>query len=246
MVDLEHVLQNVADGSLDVQAARRRLEGFTRLDNFARIDTVREDRKTIPEVVLAEGKSPRQVTEIATGFLTETCHVIVSRVDEATKAELQTIDAEGEWYHESNLMVLRGDDYTPPERRGTIAVLSGGTSDIPIAQEGVVVAQEMGCDVETIYDVGVAGIHRLLGEVGDLDKFDALVVAAGREGALPTVVAGMVNAPVIGLPVSVGYGYGGDGESALMSMLQSCSVLSVVNIDAGFVAGAQAAQIART
>jgi NCAIR mutase (PurE)-related protein len=245
MVDLNNVLHAVADGELTVAEARHQLEGFTRVDDFARLDTIREGRKSIPEVVLGEGKNPDQVVEIARDFLAEVDHVMISRVDDEMRRELQTLEADTEWHDDSRMMVLRTDDYQQPEQHGRVAVLSGGTSDVPVAEEAAVIAREMGCEILTMYDVGVAGIHRLLSEVEDLDKYDCLIVAAGREGALPTVVAGLVDAPVIGLPVSIGYGYGGDGESALMSMLQSCSVLSVVNIDAGFVAGAQAAQIAR-
>lgn len=246
MVDIERILNDVADGTIDVSEGLRQIEGFTRVDDFARIDTLRRGRKTIPEVVLSEGKQAHHVVKIVEEFLADESHVIVSRTDESTRAALETIDAAVTHYEASDMMVFQTDTYSPPPTEGSIAVLSGGTGDIPVAEEAVVIATEMGCDVETFYDVGVAGIHRLLGELDDLNAFDCVVVAAGREGALPTVVAGLVDTPVIGLPVSIGYGYGSDGESALMSMLQSCSVMSVVNIDAGFVAGAQAAQIART
>ncbi|MDY6779380.1 MAG: nickel pincer cofactor biosynthesis protein LarB, partial [Halobacteria archaeon] len=174
-------------------------------------------------------------------------HLLLTRVDEESKealTDLESVD-ESDWHPRSRLLVLRSDGYSPPEMDGNVGVVTAGTSDIPAAEEAAVTACEMGCDVETVYDVGVAGVHRLLGEVDRVGSSDAVVVAAGREGALPPVVAGLVDAPVIGLPVSVGYGYGGEGEAALMGMLQSCSVLSLVNIDAGFVAGAQAAQIAR-
>lgn len=245
MVDLDEVLRAVADGELTVAEAKQQVEGFTRVDDFARLDTIREGRKSIPEVVLGEGKNPGQVVEIARGFLADADHVVISRVDDETRRELETLEADAGWHDDARMMVLSTDDYRPPESNGRVAVLTGGTSDVPVAEEAAVIASEMGCEVRTMYDVGVAGIHRLLGDVEDLNGCDCVVVAAGREGALPTVVAGLVDAPVIGLPVSVGYGFGGGGESALMSMLQSCSVLSVVNIDAGFVAGAQAAQIAR-
>ncbi len=150
-----------------------------------------------------------------------------------------------DWSQQSRTLVLRTADYDLPAADGTVAVLTGGTADIPIAEEAAVTAREMGCNVDTVFDIGVAGIHRMIAERHQFDDADCVVVAAGREGALPTVVAGMVDAPVIGLPVSIGYGAGADGEAALLGMLQSCTVLSVVNIDAGFVAGAQAAQIVR-
>ncbi len=124
--------------------------------------------------------------------------------------------------------------------------MTAGTADVGVAEEARVVAREMGCEVVAIYDVGVAGIHRLMPQIEKLKErgVGAVVVAAGREGTLPTIVAGLIDAPVIGVPVSTGYGAGGGGEAALLSMLQSCSVISVVNIDAGFVAGAFAARIA--
>jgi NCAIR mutase (PurE)-related protein len=128
---------------------------------------------------------------------------------------------------------------------GKVGILAAGTADMPAAEEARVVAEEMGCTVLFEYDVGVAGIHRLFPCLERMADVDAFVVAAGREGTLPAVVAGLVEAPVIGLPVSTGYGLGGSGRAALYSMLQSCSVLTVVNIDAGFVAGAYAAKIAR-
>ena len=129
---------------------------------------------------------------------------------------------------------------------GRVGILSAGTADIAVAEEAKVIAEEMGCSAAAVYDVGVAGIHRLFPELSKLVEggVDALVVAAGREGTLPAIVAGLVDVPVIGVPVSTGYGAGGKGEAALLSMLQSCTVLTVVNIDAGFVAGAFAARIA--
>jgi len=245
-MDLEAILEAVAAGDRSVHEARRDLEGFTRVDDFARLDTERADRAGIPEVVLGEGKTPEQLVAIAESFLAEQGHVVLTQVPADAVPDLEALADAADWHERSNLLVLRIDDHEPPTCDGTVAVLSGGTSDLPVAEEAAVTAREMGCSVTTAFDVGVAGIHRTLAEVGDLDEADSIVVAAGREGALPTVVAGLVDVPVIGLPVSVGYGHGGDGEAALAGMLQSCTVLSVVNIDAGFVAGAQAAQIART
>jgi NCAIR mutase (PurE)-related protein len=128
---------------------------------------------------------------------------------------------------------------------GTVAIITAGTADIRVAEEAKVIAEEMGCRVQTAYDVGAAGIHRLFPALKSVIGADVFIVAAGREGTLPSVVAGLVNRPVIGIPVSTGYGYMGEGKAALASMLQSCSVLAVVNIDAGFVAGAFAARIAQ-
>ncbi|MGM0398620.1 MAG: nickel pincer cofactor biosynthesis protein LarB [Halobacteriota archaeon] len=242
---MQELLEAVAAGERTVEEARRALDGYTRVDDFARLDTGRADRAGIPEVVLGEGKSTDQLRAIAESFLDDRGHVVLTRVDDAAVESLAALADESDWYPDSNVLVLRTAVYEPPECEGTVAVVSGGTSDVPVAEEAAVTAREMGCTVETYYDVGVAGIHRVLSEADALAAADSIVVAAGREGALPTVVAGLVDVPVIGLPVSIGYGHGGDGEAALAGMLQSCTVLSTVNIDAGFVAGAQAAQIAR-
>jgi NCAIR mutase (PurE)-related protein len=141
-------------------------------------------------------------------------------------------------------MTLIGTDIRGLETGGIVGIITAGTSDIRVAEEARVVAEEMGCRVLTAYDVGAAGIHRLFPALQDLLEAKVLVVAAGREGTLPAIVAGLVDRPVIGVPVSTGYGYMGKGEAALASMLQSCSVIAVVNIDAGFTAGALAARIA--
>ena len=244
-MDVEALLEAVAAGETSVADARAQLEGYTRVDDFARLDTGRSARNGVPEVVLGEGKSPGQVADIVAEFLAEQDRVVVSRASDDQRAALAALDATLEWHDRAGLAVVATYGADPPEAAGRVAVVTGGTADVPVAEEAAVVAREMGRAVSTHYDVGVAGIHRLLGEVEDIDAADCTVVAAGREGALATVVAGLVDTPVVGLPVSVGYGHGGGGEAALSSMLQSCAVLSVVNIDAGVVAGAQAAQIAR-
>jgi hypothetical protein len=132
----------------------------------------------------------------------------------------------------------------PKRTGGLVAVITAGTSDIRVAEEAKVIAEEMGCQVQTAYDVGAAGIHRLFPALKPLVDANVFIVCAGREGTLPAVIAGLVDRPVIGVPVSTGYGFMGEGKAALASMLQSCSVLAVVNIDAGFTAGAFAARIA--
>lgn len=244
-MDLESLLESVAAGDTPVEEARERIEGYTRVGDFARIDTGREDRAGVPEIVLAEGKSPDQVADIVEQFLADVDRVVVSRADEAHGSALESLDGHLEWNVDAGIAVVASSESEPPDAEGRVAIVTGGTADVPVAEEAAIVAREMGRKVSRHYDVGVAGIHRLLGEVDALNEADCTVVAAGREGALATVVAGLVDAPVIGLPVSVGYGHGGDGEAALASMLQSCAVLTTVNIDAGVVAGAQAAQIAR-
>lgn len=246
MVDIEDILERVAAGDLPVGEAHDRIVGYTAVGDFARLDSSRARRTGFPEVILGEGKPPDQLAAIARAQLDESGHVILTRVEEAGRARLEGLAADVDWHERSGVLVLRSSDFDYSDPEGTVAVISGGTSDLPVAEEAAVVARELGCAVETRYDIGVAGVHRLLVEVDDLAAADCLVAAAGREGSLPTVAAGLVDTPVIGLPVSTGYGYGGGGEAALLGMLQSCTVLSVVNIDAGFVAGAQAARIARS
>ncbi|KUK70538.1 MAG: 1-(5-phosphoribosyl)-5-amino-4-imidazole-carboxylate (AIR) carboxylase [Methanocalculus sp. 52_23] len=148
-----------------------------------------------------------------------------------------------EFYRDARIVIL-SNGTEKPINSGTVGIITAGTSDIRVAEEARIIAEEMGCRTLTAYDVGAAGIHRLFPALQSLGDADAYVVCAGREGTLPSVVAGLVGRPVIGVPVSVGYGYMGKGEAALASMLQSCAVLTVVNIDAGFTAGAFAAQIA--
>lgn len=211
-----------------------------RVEDFARLDLDREDRTGIPEIVLAEGKSDAQLGAIVRAFATGAARVLVSRLDPARVHVLAGLAHE---YHADARFAVVGDG-DAPRRGGRVAIVAAGTADVRVAEEARLVAHELGADVETFYDVGVAGLHRLLDIVPDLRRADAVVVCAGREGALATVVGGLVSAPVIGVPVSVGYGHGAAGEAALSSMLQSCAPISVVNIDAGVVAGAQAAKIA--
>jgi hypothetical protein len=147
-------------------------------------------------------------------------------------------------YRDVGQVLILSTGSVPETTGGVVAVITAGTSDIRVAEEAKVIAEEMGCAVRTAYDVGAAGIHRLFPALQPLLDADVFIVCAGREGTLPAVVAGLVDKPVLGVPVSTGYGYMGKGEAALASMLQSCSVIAVVNIDAGFTAGAFAARIA--
>lgn len=217
--------------------------------DVARPDFSRETRKGVPEVILAEGKEQADVVEIVRRFLSGTGRAIVSRVSpslldllkqEFPQAQLHT-------YSASKTVVLREPGCDVPKTGGKVGIITAGTSDIPVAEQSKIVALEMGCEVMASYDVGVAGIHRLflpLKQMMDAGV-DVVIVAAGMDGALPSVVAGLVDVPVIGLPTSVGYGMGGKGVSALLSMLQTCSPgLVVVNIDNGVGAGATAALIA--
>jgi len=245
--ELETLLGRVASGDVDPEEAADRLRGVGRVGDVARVDTRQGERTGIPEVVETERKTAEDLRDIARELLEGSGLAILADVDEGTRGSLTDLDAaaDAEWFDRSRTLVLRGPGYEPSAERGTVGVVTAGTSDVPVAEEAVVLATEMGCAVETLYDVGVSGIRRLLAELDTLRECDVVVVAAGREGALATVVAGLVAVPVIGLPVGTGSGYGGNGEAALLGMLQSCTYLTVVNVDAGFVAGGQAALVAR-
>jgi NCAIR mutase (PurE)-related protein len=217
----------------------------------ARPDFARLERKGVPEVVIAERKTVEQSLAIAQQFLDATGRAILSRVPAELETRLRTQfadQAEMEWLPAPRAAVLRRPGMEPPQTGGRVGVLTAGTSDIPWAEEAALLCREMGCEVHTVYDVGVAGIHRLWEPLHRvLDEFgaDALIVAAGMDGALPSVVSGLVDVPVIGLPTSVGYGLGGSGEAAILSMLQTCAPgMAVVNIDNGIGAGAIAGLIA--
>ncbi len=219
--------------------------------HIARPDFDRLRRKGVPEIILADRKSVEDSLAIARQFLAAEGRAILSRVPEALEQRLRedfAAEATLEWYPAARAAVLRRAGSDRPAAGGRVGILTAGTSDIPRAEEAALVCREMGCEVATVYDVGVAGLHRLfdpLERLLDEEQVDVLVVAAGMDGALPSVVSGLVPVPVIGLPTSVGYGLGGGGVTALLSMLQTCSPgLSVVNIDNGVGAGAIAGLIA--
>ncbi len=216
---------------------------------FAELDLLREHRKGAPEIVWTVNKTIPQCLEIARQFLQRTGRAILSRVSPELQAALDAEfgSAAYEWYAASCTAIIRGGHQTPATG-GRVGILTAGTSDQPRAEEAAIVCQEMGCDVYPFYDVGVAGLHRLFGPLQSLlseHDVDVIIVAAGMDGALPSVVSGLVDIPVIGLPTAVGYGMGGQGEAALLTMLQTCSPgLTVVNIDNGVGAGVTAALMA--
>ncbi|HQD25696.1 MULTISPECIES: nickel pincer cofactor biosynthesis protein LarB [Methanoculleus] len=245
---IRDILRMYRNGEVSEDEAVGALEGLRIeiIDGMARIDAGRSVRCGIPEVVLAEGKEPEAFAEIMLTQVKAAGRSVATRVSpEHLKALENRLPPEIRMEHrEAARAVILSTGAEPVRHGGTVAILTAGTSDIPVAEEARLIAEEMGCEVRTAYDVGVAGIHRLFSAIRDLIPADVFIVAAGREGTLPAIVAGLVDRPVIGVPVSTGYGYMGGGEAALASMLQACSVLAVVNIDAGFTAGAFAAQIA--
>jgi pyridinium-3,5-biscarboxylic acid mononucleotide synthase len=221
--------------------------------DFARPDFQRAKRKGVPEVILADGKSVEHALRITRLFLDRNGRAILSRVscelEERLRQEFgSALDIEFEWYETARAVVLRKPGAVVLDTGGRVGILTAGTSDLPAAEEAAMVCREMGCRVHTTFDVGVAGLHRLfdpLTEMLDEHRVDVLIVAAGMDGALPSVVSGLADVPVIGLPTAVGYGMGGDGVAALYSMLQTCAPgMAVVNIGNGVGAGAMAGLIA--
>ncbi len=247
---MRDILEAVAAGELSPAEAEADLRGYATGD-AGRFDAAREERSGVPEAVLGEGKTAHEVSDLAETALETTGHAIATRLDEAAIGEVRRHlarthpGARFQLDERAGVLVVHAEDYERPSLAAGVAVVSAGTADAVPAGEAAMVAREMGAEVERIRDVGVAAIARLTDSLERLRRHDTVVVAAGREGALPTVVAGLVDVPVIGLPVSTGYGQGGDGEAALLGMLQSCTALTVVNVDAGFTAGAQAGLIAR-
>jgi len=245
---MRDILDAVAAGELSPETAEARLAGYVTGD-AGRFDAAREQRSGVPEAVLATGKTTTEVTDLVETSLATTGRAIVTRADDATAAAVgDRVDpaVTVRYDDRSGVVIVHGPDFERPDLNAAVGVVTAGTSDAVPAGEAAAVAGEMGATITRVDDVGVASLARLTDQVGRLREQDVLVVAAGREGALPTVVAGLVDVPVVGLPVSTGYGYGGGGDAALAGMLQSCTVLSVVNVDAGFTAGAQAGLVART
>lgn len=248
---MREILEGVADGDLSPTEAEAELRGYARTE-AGRFDAAREARTGIPEAIFAEGKTPAEVAAMTATAVETTGSALVTRIDgeslDACRSLLEEDFPEAHIDHDerARTLVVHGFDYEPPDLDATVGVVTAGTVDAKAAGEAAVVAAEMGATVERIDDVGVAGIARMFDNIDEIRAVDALVVAAGREGALPTVIAGLVDVPLIGLPVSSGYGHGGNGEAALAGMLQSCTPIMAVNIDAGFAAGAQAGLIARS
>lgn len=243
---LKTILTEVRDGQLAIEVALDILKGWpTEVIDCAHLDHHRRLRTDIPEVIYGENKSAEQIIEIATRMLHHGYSVMATRVDAEKAAQVcQALPALV--YHGQARMLVGAHETGEDKGRGLIAVLAAGTSDIGVAEEASVTALTLGHRVERAFDVGVAGIHRLLAHKRLLDSAAVLVVVAGMEGALPSVVAGLVNKPIIAVPTSVGYGTGLGGVAALMGMLNCCAPgVAVVNIDNGFGAGCMAAAINR-
>ncbi len=244
---LKMILTEVRDGQLPIDVALEVLKGWpSEVIDGAHLDHHRRLRTEIPEVIYGENKTAGQIVEIARRMLRHGYAVMATRVD-AEKADLVCQAVPELSYHASARMLVGNQANIAADKgRGVIAVLAAGTSDIPVAEEVCLTAVCLGHCVEKAFDVGVAGIHRLFAHKNLLDNAAVLVVVAGMEGALPSVVAGLVDKPIIAVPTSIGYGTGLGGVAALMGMLNSCAPgVAVVNIDNGFGAGCMAAAINR-
>ncbi|MDP3065387.1 MAG: nickel pincer cofactor biosynthesis protein LarB [Methanobacteriaceae archaeon] len=251
---MRDILQQVRDGKISLKEAEKKLKTMQimELADFAKLDTGRDVRTGFPEAVFAEGKEDRELIKIikscapgggvlVTRLIPERYGAIKPYID-----ELESLNLEIEYNSRARILVVKDRE---TEKIGKIGIITAGTCDIPVAEEARVVAEEAGCQVIFSYDVGVAGIHRLFSQVGKMleEEVKTIIVVAGMEGALPSVVAGLVDVPVIGVPTSVGYGVGEGGFAALNAMLQSCAPgIAVVNIDNGFGAAVFAATLVRS
>ena len=244
---LTDLIDQVAAGEIDPATAKERLLGALRAQpyedlGFARVDHHRSLRQGFPEVILGLGKTPSQIAAIAAEIVARGSTLLVTRATEAAYEAVRAKVPDANYHADACLITLRQQDVSPGH--GTIIVAAAGTSDLPVAEEAARTAELMGNDVTRLYDVGVAGLHRLLGERERLSAARVIIVVAGMEGALPSVIAGLVSAPVIAVPTSIGYGASFGGIAALLGMLNSCaSGVSVVNIDNGFGAASIASLI---
>ncbi|MFX1578418.1 MAG: nickel pincer cofactor biosynthesis protein LarB [Promethearchaeota archaeon] len=254
MTSTRDILNKLAAGKISTEEAEKELKALalTKIGDISMVDANRQERSGVPEVVFAETKTIESLNQIVRALVEKNEVVLLTRM---TKEKLEGIqkahpnlsfDSQGEENHLTVLVCSK--TWSEPKKEGKIAILTAGTSDVVYARETEAVARLMGVETISFYDVGVAGIHRLIEPIQKIvdEEVDAVVVLAGMEGALPTVVASLIDVPVIGVPVPTGYGYGGKGETALASMLQSCSPgLAVVNIGNGLGAGSVAALIAK-
>ena len=241
------ILEDIERGALTIDDAQARLVEMLRQIpfedlGFARVDHHRAVRQGFPEVIFGAGKTPAQIAAIAERIVGAGHTLLVTRTDEAAHAAVREVVPDAR-FHDVARVIAGGAD-TPSTGRGTILVAAAGTSDLPVAEEARVAAEALGNRVDQLYDVGVAGLHRMLAERARLDAAHVIIAVAGMEGALPSVIGGLVRVPVIAVPTSVGYGASFGGLTALLAMLNSCAAgVAVVNIDNGFGAAAMASVI---
>ena len=254
MDNIREILNKLLEKKCSVEEAEKLLKANTieEVGDFAKLDIFRKHRTGIVEVIYAENKTPQVVIEIIHSFLTKNKFAIVSRFTEEQKSVIcKEFEGKDSFLINVNelakTIILKEKNFKFQKKGGIIGIITAGSSDIPVAEEAKVIAESMGCQVISSYDLGIAGIHRIFNPLSEMIKsgVHVIVVCAGMEGTLPGVVAALVDVPVIGVPISSGYGLGEKGIGALTTMLQSCSPgLLVVNIDNGFGAGASASLIA--
>jgi NCAIR mutase (PurE)-related protein len=243
MSEMRTVLEAVSRGEIEIDAAMTQLRGYEDLGH-SRVDISRAARNGVPEVVYGAGKRPEHLLDILGSLQQHGNDILVTRLEPEVAAQVASVYPEAEYHTVSRLLKLQRQAPVPVAH--TIAVVCAGTSDLPVAEEACVTAEFYGNPVLRVFDAGVAGLHRLLDSIEAIRACRVVVVVAGMEGALPSVVGGLVSAPVIAVPTSVGYGANFGGLSALLGMLNSCaSGMSVVNIDNGFGAGFLANRINR-
>ena len=243
--NIKELLTSVKKGSLSVDDGLKKLKHLPFEDvGFARIDHHRALRQGFPEVIFGRGKTIRQIQGIVERMLAHQQNVLITRTNAEVFRAIKKLERKTQFYPDSGTILIRRDK--AQRGKGKILIACAGTADIPVAEEAVVTTEAMGNKAESLYDVGVAGIHRILSERARLTEARVIIVVAGMEGALPSVVGGLVSVPVIAVPTSVGYGASLNGIAALLGMLNSCaSNVTVVNIDNGFGAGYVASLINR-
>ncbi len=241
--DLKKLLEDVKNGSVDVEHAYKEIKDLPYEDlGFAKVDHHRTIRNGYPEVIYCEGKTINQIVEIVQRLMEKNNNILATRASREVFDAISEITCEAEYHRDARIVVVKRKKILVSEKE--IAVITAGTSDIPVAEEAAITAEVLGNKVNRIYDVGVAGIHRLLSKMDVISRANVIIVVAGMEGALASVVGGLVDKPVVAVPTSVGYGANFGGLSALLTMLNSCaSGIGVVNIDNGFGAGYLASNI---
>jgi NCAIR mutase (PurE)-related protein len=244
---LKRLLSAVAHGEISTDDALDKLKylSYEPVQDFAKIDHHRALRTGFPEVIWGLGKTPDQIAQIMAAMRDRADTIMATRIEPAVYAQIVAQLPNVEYYETARICALKGKNL--PKRPGTIGILAAGTADLPVAEEAAITAELCGFTVTRFWDVGVAGIHRLLSQREAIARADVLVVVAGMEGALPSVVAGLADCPVIAVPTSIGYGASFNGLAALLTMLNSCAAgIGVVNIDNGFGGAILAGQILRT
>ncbi len=243
--ELKKLLEDVKNGYVEIEQAYKEIKALPYEDiGFAKLDHHRNIRNGYPEVIYCEGKTIKQIVEIVRRLMLKNNNILATRASQEVYAAISELTCDAQYHSDARIVVVKRQKILVTDKQ--IAVITAGTADIPVAEEAAVTAEVLGNNVLRIYDVGVAGIHRLLSKMNVISEANVIIVVAGMEGALASVVGGLVDKPVIAVPTSVGYGANFGGLSALLTMLNSCaSGIGVVNIDNGFGAGYLASNINR-